>query len=105
MIFMLCGTSDARELALALSRERLPLLASVVKPSAAERRDAAGITTRAGRLAHHGKLACLSGLGCTDIQCASPPCAQTVHYHTLEGAPRLGLAVLRPRRPLCNCVP
>ncbi|QQZ58778.1 precorrin-6A reductase [Paenibacillus sonchi] len=98
MIFMLCGTSDARELALALSREQLPLLASVVTSSAAERLEAAGITTRAGRLDQQGMIACLRGLDCSAIIDASHPFAQEAHDHAMGAAEALGLPYLRYER-------
>ncbi|MEC0172480.1 precorrin-6A reductase [Paenibacillus graminis] len=98
MIFILCGTSDARELALALSREQLPLLASVVTPSAAERLEAAGITTRVGRLDQQGMIACLRELGCSAIIDASHPFAQEAHDHAMGAAAALGLPYLRYER-------
>lgn len=63
MIFMLCGTSDARELALTLSSHGLPLVASVVTPSAAERLEAAAIRTAVGRLDQPGMISfCRRGI-------------------------------------------
>lgn len=61
MILMLCGTGDARELAVSLKSRGLPLTASVVTESAAERLREAGISTRTGRLDREGMSLLLQG--------------------------------------------
>ncbi|OKP72690.1 precorrin-6x reductase [Paenibacillus sp. P3E] len=98
MIFMLCGTSDARELALTLSREGFRLLASVVTVSGAERLEAAGIPARVGRLDQQGMIACLRENGCSAIIDASHPFAQEAHAHAMGAAAALGLPYLRYER-------
>ncbi|MBW4085458.1 precorrin-6A reductase [Paenibacillus sp. S150] len=98
MIFMLCGTSDARELALALSSRQLPLLASVVTDSAAERLEAAGIKVRVGRLDQQGLTLLLRGGGFRVLIDASHPFALEAHVHARGAAAELGLPYLRYER-------
>lgn len=98
MILMLCGTGDARELALILSRRDLPLLASVVTASAAERLVEAGLSTRVGRLDREGLIALLQEGGYRAVVDASHPFALEAHANAIRAAAVLGLPYFRYER-------
>lgn len=98
MIFMLCGTSDARELALNLSRQGLPLQASVVTPSAAERLEAAAIRTRVGRLDKPAMISLLQEGGYRAVVDGSHPFALEAHANAMGAAAALGLPYFRYER-------
>ncbi|MFF2912336.1 precorrin-6A reductase [Paenibacillus sp. NPDC057934] len=98
MIFMLCGTSDARELALMLTRNGLPLLASVVTPSAVARLREAGLNTRVGRLDQEGMTVLLREGGFRAVVDGSHPFALEAHANAQAAAAALGLPYLRYER-------
>lgn len=98
MIFMLCGTSDARELALNLSRQGLPLQASVVTPSAAERLEAAAIRTRVGRLDKPAMISLLQEGSYRAVVDGSHPFALEAHANAMGAAAALGLPYFRYER-------
>lgn len=98
MIFMLCGTGDARDLALHLAERDLPLLASVVTPSAAERLTAVGISSRVGRLDQQGLRSFLQEKGCRVVVDASHPFALEAHANAMGAAAELGLPYFRYER-------
>lgn len=98
MIFMLCGTSDARELALHLSQQGLPLRASVVTPSAAERLETAGVSTRTGRLDAAAMIALLQEGGYRAVVDGSHPFALEAHANAMSAAAALGLPFFRYER-------
>jgi precorrin-6A/cobalt-precorrin-6A reductase len=98
MIFMLCGTSDARELALTLSCHGLPLVASVVTPSAAERLEAAAILTAVGRLDRPGMISFLQEGNYSVVVDASHPFALEAHANAMAAAKALGLPYFRYER-------
>lgn len=99
MIFMLCGTGDARELALVLRGRGLLLLASVVTPSAAERLQEASIPTRTGRLDQQSMIQLLQDIGCRAVVDASHPFAEQAHANGRAAAAALGLPYYRYERP------
>ncbi|QSF47671.1 precorrin-6A reductase [Paenibacillus tianjinensis] len=98
MILMLCGTGDARELALVLSRRGLPLLASVVTPSAAERLEEAGIRTRTGPLDMQGMVTLLEEGNYRAVVDGSHPFALEAHANAIQAAAALGLPYYRYER-------
>ncbi|QUL56588.1 precorrin-6A reductase [Paenibacillus tritici] len=98
MIFMLCGTSDARELALNLSRQGLELQASVVTPSAAERLEDAAIRTRVGRLDKAAMISLLQGGGYRAVVDGSHPFALEAHANARGAAAEAGLPYFRYER-------
>ncbi|WP_019912309.1 precorrin-6A reductase [Paenibacillus sp. HW567] len=98
MIFMLCGTGDARDLALHLAERDLPLLASVVTPSAAERLTDVGIRSRVGRLDQQGLRSFLQERGCRAVVDASHPFALEAHVNAMGAAAALGLPYFRYER-------
>lgn len=98
MILMLCGTSDARELALNLKRQGLPLKASVVTASAAERLEEAGIDTRVGRLDRAAMIPLLREGGYRAVVDGSHPFALEAHANAMDAAAALGLPYFRYER-------
>ncbi|MFC3749277.1 precorrin-6A reductase [Paenibacillus sp. GCM10012306] len=98
MIFILCGTSDARELALMLTRNGLPLLTSVVTPSAADSLREAGLNTRVGRLDQGCMTALLREGRFRAVVDASHPFALEAHANAAAAAASLGLPYLRYER-------
>ncbi|MEK5448825.1 precorrin-6A reductase [Paenibacillus sp. FSL R7-0331] len=99
MILMLCGTGDARELAVLLAGRGLPLTASVVTESAAERLTAAGISTITGRLDREGMGLLLQDRGYRAVVDASHPFALEAHANAMQAAAALGLPYFRYERP------
>lgn len=98
MILMLCGTSDARELALYLQRQGLPLKASVVTASAAERLEEAGIDTRVGRLDRAAMISLLREGGYRALVDGSHPFALEAHANAMDAAAALSLPYFRYER-------
>lgn len=95
---MLCGTSDARELALNLARQGLPLQASVVTPSAAELLEAAGVRARTGRLDMAAMVSLLQEGDYHAVVDGSHPFALEAHANAKGAAAALGLPYLRYER-------
>ncbi|WP_151735330.1 precorrin-6A reductase [Paenibacillus tengchongensis] len=98
MILMLCGTSDARELAVMLHGHGLPLLASVVTPSASDRLAEAGIRAITGRLDREGMVRVLREGGFRAVVDASHPYAEEAHANAAAAAAALGLPCYRYER-------
>ncbi|WP_150275209.1 precorrin-6A reductase [Paenibacillus tepidiphilus] len=98
MIFMLCGTGDARELALTLSGHGLPLVASVVTPSAAVRLAEAGIRSVTGRLDREAMIRVLREGGFRAVVDASHPYAEEAHANAAAAAAALELPCYRYER-------
>lgn len=95
---MLCGTSDARELALTLERRGLSLLASVVTQSAADRLGNTSFKTRVGRLDKESMIALLQKGDYRAVVDASHPFALEAHANAMAAAAALGLPYLRYER-------
>jgi len=102
MIFMLCGTSDARALAQEISQEGYRLLASVVTKSAADRLGEAALTVRVGRLDTAGMIEVLREGGFRAVVDASHPFAREAHENALAAAAALGLPYIRYERESCS---
>lgn len=98
MIFMLCGTSDARELAVRLSASGRELLCSVVTDSAAKSLQEAGLPVRTGRLAAGEMAALLREGGFRAVVDASHPFAEEAHRNAMQAAKDLGLPYIRFER-------
>ncbi len=99
MIFLLAGTSDARELAIQLCAADYPLLASVVTDSAAHSLTAAGVAVRVGRLDEVGMVTFLQEAGATMLVDASHPFAAKAHRTAMAAAAQRGIPYLRFERP------
>ncbi|MCI3923211.1 precorrin-6A reductase [Paenibacillus sp. TRM 82003] len=98
MIFMLCGTSDARSLAVRVREAGYPLIASVVTDSAAKSLEEAGIPVRTGRLPVEAMTAVLRELGASIVVDASHPFAEEAHKNAMEAARALKLPYVRLER-------
>ncbi|MEF2967356.1 precorrin-6A reductase [Paenibacillus sp. M1] len=98
MIFMLCGTRDALELALVLAGQGLPPVASVVTREAAQQLEAVGINTVTGRLDREGMIAMLRKGGYHAVVDASHPFAAEAHANAIAVAAALGLPYFRYER-------
>ncbi|WP_309086927.1 precorrin-6A reductase [Domibacillus sp.] len=97
MIFFLAGTSDARELAVKLQETGHPVTASVVTQNASIELEAAGISTRVGRLAGDEMTSVLEK-GYTAVVDASHPFAEEASRNAIEAAERAGIPYIRFER-------
>ena len=98
MIFFMAGTSDARELALAIQAAGYPLLTSVVTENAARGLEDAGLPARFGRLTREGMAALLKELEATLLVDASHPFAEEAHRTAMAAASECGLPYIRYER-------
>ncbi|UOF89800.1 precorrin-6A reductase [Fodinisporobacter ferrooxydans] len=98
MIFLMAGTSDARELALALKEQGYPLLASVVTESAAKSLQDAGIEVRAGRLDTAAMVDVLKSSNARLLVDASHPFAEEAHRTAMAAAKACGIEYVRFER-------
>ncbi|CAM4376858.1 precorrin-6A reductase [Paenibacillus alkaliterrae] len=98
MILTLCGTSDARELAVRIKASGYPLLASVVTDNAAKSLDEAGIAVRTGRLASEQMIELLRESNCKAVVDASHPFAEEAHRNAMRAAQEAGLPYIRFER-------
>jgi precorrin-6A/cobalt-precorrin-6A reductase len=99
MLFLLAGTSDARELACALKQEGYPLLASVVTENAAKSLREAEIPVRVGRLTANEMLHELQERGVDMVVDASHPFAEEASKNAIAAAETAGVPYLRYERP------
>lgn len=98
MIFFMAGTSDARELALAVQQQGYPLLTSVVTENAARVLTEAGLDVRFGRLQTAEMVAVLKEIGATVLVDASHPFAEEAHRTAMEAAKVQGIPYIRYER-------
>lgn len=98
MIFFMAGTSDARELALAVQRKGYPLLTSVVTENAAHVLEEVGLNVRFGRLAVEGMVTLLDEVGATLLVDASHPFAEEAHRTAMKAAAECGVPYIRYER-------
>lgn len=99
MILMLCGTSDARELALRLKGLGLTLLASVVTEPAAKALQESGLPVRTGRLTASEMAELLRTGGYQVLVDASHPFAEEAHKNAIQAARETGIPYIRFERP------
>jgi precorrin-6A/cobalt-precorrin-6A reductase len=99
VIFLLAGTSDARELACLLQQEGYPLVASVVTESAADSLREAGVSVRVGRLTAAEMVAVLKEQGAAMVVDASHPFAEEASKNAIQAAENAGIPYLRYERP------
>ncbi|EXX89716.1 hypothetical protein BG53_14950, partial [Paenibacillus darwinianus] len=91
MILMLCGTSDARELAVRVRQSGYELLTSVVTGNAARSLEEAGLPVRVGRLTAEEMASLASERGCRAIVDASHPFAEEAHRNAMRAALEAGI--------------
>ncbi|MFC4103024.1 precorrin-6A reductase [Paenibacillus xanthanilyticus] len=98
MILMLCGTSDARELAVRVAASGYEPLASVVTESAAASLAAAGLAVRTGRMTAAEMTALIREQGMTAVVDASHPFAEEAHRNAIAAAAEAGVPYIRYER-------
>jgi precorrin-6A/cobalt-precorrin-6A reductase len=98
MIFMLCGTSDARELAVRIQHSGYDTLTSVVTDNAAKSLEEAGMPVRVGRLNQEQMLDLIRQSGFQAIVDASHPFAEEAHKNAIEVAKKANIAYIRYER-------
>ncbi|KYP79464.1 precorrin-6A reductase [Ferroacidibacillus organovorans] len=98
MIFFMAGTSDARDLALAIQDAGYPLLTSVVTEHAANALKAVELQVRVGRLDIAEMMALLKEKGATLLVDASHPFAEEAHLTAMAAANACGVTYLRYER-------
>ncbi|WP_248931112.1 precorrin-6A reductase [Paenibacillus hamazuiensis] len=98
MIFMLCGTSDARELAVRIRQSGAALLTSVVTDSAAKSLQEEGLQVRTGRLTEDEMVRLLAEGGYRAVVDASHPFAEEAHRNAMQAARRAGIPYIRYER-------
>lgn len=95
---MLAGTSDARELAIRLSKEGFPLVATVVTQSAANSLIDSSIDVKIGRLNEEDMCKLAKEIGADLILDASHPFAEEAHKTAVAAAQKLRIGHVRYER-------
>ncbi|MWC30622.1 precorrin-6A reductase [Paenibacillus sp. MMS18-CY102] len=98
MIFMLCGTSDARELAVRIRQSGHKVLASVVTDSAANSLKAEGLDVRVGRLTEDEMVSQFTNEEYAAVIDASHPFAEEAHRNAMQAAKCAGIPYIRFER-------
>ncbi|MFJ8260695.1 precorrin-6A reductase [Rummeliibacillus sp. NPDC094406] len=98
MIFMLAGTSDARELAIKLEENGRKVIATVVTESAAKSLSEAGIKTNIGRLTTEQMTDFIKENQFQAIVDASHPFAEEASKNALSAAEASGIPYIRYER-------
>ncbi|WP_158736288.1 precorrin-6A reductase [Alteribacillus sp. YIM 98480] len=98
MIFMLAGTSDAKELAEKIKQDGHSLLASVVTEEAADKLEASGIKARTGRLSADQMTSVLKENTARVVVDASHPFAEDASRHAIQSAEEAGIPYIRYER-------
>lgn len=98
MIFMLCGTSDARELAVRIKENGYHVMTSVVTESAAKSLEEAGLPVRMGRLSADEMTSLIIEEGFEAIVDASHPFAEEAHKNAIEAARKADVPYIRFER-------
>lgn len=98
MIFFMAGTSDARELGLAIQESGYPVLASVVTAHAARVLEDAGLRVRHGRLDAVEMERILGDVSARMVVDASHPFAEEAHRTAMAAAASRGIPYIRYER-------
>ncbi|MBY9078141.1 precorrin-6A reductase [Paenibacillus sp. HN-1] len=98
MILALCGTSDARELAVLIQSNSFRLLASVVTDQAANSLRKAEIPVRTGQLDRYGMVELVRQEQIRAIVDASHPFAEEAHRNAMAAAEENGIPYIRYER-------
>ncbi len=98
MILVLAGTSDARELALAIHQEGYSLLATVVTENAAKGMKEAGLPVRVGRLTGEDIAELVKQQGIKIVVDASHPYAEEASQNAMAGAQAAQVPYIRYER-------
>ncbi len=100
MIFLMAGTSDARELALIIQKLGIPLVASVVTQHAGQNLMRAGIDTHVGRLNVDKMCQLLRNVDAKWLIDASHPYAKEAHHTAIASADACHIPYIRYERPV-----
>jgi precorrin-6A/cobalt-precorrin-6A reductase len=98
MIFQLCGTSDARELATRIQSSGYEVLTSVVTESAAKSLEEAGLPVRMGRLTTDEMVELFQQQKISAVVDAAHPFAEEAHKNAMAATKTLGLPYIRFER-------
>lgn len=98
MIFMLAGTSDAKQLAEKLKEDGEEIVVSVVTEEAAKKLRASGIRTRVGRLTDEEMIQVLKEERAVALLDASHPFAEEASRNAIEAAKRAEIPYIRYER-------
>ncbi|MDT3428917.1 precorrin-6A/cobalt-precorrin-6A reductase [Paenibacillus forsythiae] len=98
MIFALCGTGDARELAVRIQQSGFELLTSVVTDNAANSLREANLSVRIGRLGKDGLVTLIRREEVRAIVDASHPFAEEAHRNAMAAAEEAGIPYIRFER-------
>lgn len=98
MIFMLAGTSDARELALAIKAAGYRVLTSVVTDNAAKRLSEVGLEVHVGRLTAEEMVKVIKGHGCRVVVDGSHPYADQASQNAVQAARKANIPYIRYER-------
>lgn len=98
MIFLLAGTSDARELAVNIKREGFPVLASVVTETAAKSLQEMGIEVTVGRLTSEDMKELIERQCIHAVVDASHPFAEEASKNALRAAREAHVSYIRFER-------
>jgi precorrin-6A/cobalt-precorrin-6A reductase len=98
MIFFMAGTSDARELALAIQKRGYPIITSVVTDNAAKVLEQSGLAVRHGRLDLEQMVRVLKELQAKMIVDASHPFAEEAHRTAMSAADCCQIPYIRYER-------
>lgn len=98
MIFMLAGTSDARELAIQIKKSGWEVVATVVTESASKSLNEAGIQTKIGRLTSVQMIDFINKNQFQAIVDASHPFAEEASKNALTAAEASGIPYIRYER-------
>ncbi|WP_088102342.1 precorrin-6A reductase [Halalkalibacter urbisdiaboli] len=98
MIFVLAGTSDAREVAISLKDEGFQVLASVVTESGAKSLEEAGIEARVGRLTAEDMGQLLHDIGAAFVVDASHPFAEEASKNAVSATKAANIPYIRYER-------
>ena len=98
LIFMLAGTSDARELALAIKAAGYRVLTSVVTDNAAKRLSEVGLEVHVGRLTAEEMVKVIKGHGCRVVVDGSHPYADQASQNAVQAARKANIPYIRYER-------
>ncbi|MGX9134568.1 precorrin-6A reductase [Rummeliibacillus sp. JY-2-4R] len=98
MIFMLAGTSDARELAIEIENNGLKVIATVVTESAAKSLIESGIQTNIGRLTTEQMIQFINDNDLQALVDASHPFAEEASKNAIAATKAIGIPYIRYER-------
>ncbi|ANB60684.1 precorrin-6A reductase [Anoxybacteroides amylolyticum] len=104
MIIVLAGTSDARQLALAIQTEGYPVMATVVTEHAAEQLRQAGLSVHVGRLTAEQLAELLQAKKAKAVVDASHPFAEEASKNAMQAASAANVPYIRYERKAASVI-